>query len=157
MSDKVRCSECNERFATRGFHSHNRAMHGGEADGLAPEPDADAPDDGPADAPADGDDGAADAPDDGADAGPADLDADGDDGGGDHADAFEDDDNEVEGDPEAGDVTDEVEDEEADSRYPYQCGNCGHGLEYLGGDDREAGGKKCPECDERLFWSKVEA
>lgn len=158
MPDMVECSECNETFATRGFHSHNRAMHDGAAEGLDASPAGDAPDDGATDAPADGDDGPADAPDDGADAGPDDLDPDADEeADGDHREAFEDEDNEVEGDPEAGDVTDEVEDDEADSRHPYQCGNCGNGLPYLGGEDRDEGGKKCPECGERLFWSKVEA
>lgn len=39
----------------------------------------------------------------------------------------------------------------------YECGNCGEPLSYLGGDDREEGGKECPECGERLFWSMMEA
>lgn len=38
----------------------------------------------------------------------------------------------------------------------YECGNCGEPLAYLGGDDREGGGKECPECGERIFWSMVE-
>lgn len=37
----------------------------------------------------------------------------------------------------------------------YECGECGTGLEYLGGDNREEGGKECPNCGERLFWSMM--
>jgi len=39
----------------------------------------------------------------------------------------------------------------------YECGNCSEPLEYLGGDDRAEGGKECPECGERVYWSMVEA
>ena len=39
----------------------------------------------------------------------------------------------------------------------YECGNCQHSIPYLGGDDRDGGGKQCPECSERLWWSEVEA
>lgn len=51
----------------------------------------------------------------------------------------------------------DVDDDLADDgeSKEYACGNCGHGLDYLGGEDRDGGGKKCPECGERLFWSKV--
>lgn len=39
----------------------------------------------------------------------------------------------------------------------YECGNCEEPLPYLGGDDRDGGGKECPECGERIWWSEVEA
>lgn len=39
----------------------------------------------------------------------------------------------------------------------YECGNCQEPVPYLGGDDRDGGGKECPECSERLWWSEVEA
>lgn len=39
----------------------------------------------------------------------------------------------------------------------YECGNCQEPVPYLGGDDRSGGGKECPECHERLWWSEVEA
>jgi len=37
----------------------------------------------------------------------------------------------------------------------YECGNCGEPVEYLGGEDAEEGGKQCPACGERLFWSQL--
>jgi DNA-directed RNA polymerase subunit RPC12/RpoP len=52
------------------------------------------------------------------------------------------------------DPADLFEDTEADARE-YECGNCGHPLPYLGGEEREDGGMKCPECGERLFWSMM--
>lgn len=39
----------------------------------------------------------------------------------------------------------------------YECGNCQAEIPYLGGNDRDGGGKECPECGERLWWSEVEA
>lgn len=44
----------------------------------------------------------------------------------------------------------------ADDAREYECGECGEPLPYLGGKDREDGGKECPECGERLFWSMIE-
>lgn len=52
---------------------------------------------------------------------------------------------------------DELLDDKDDDASDYTCGNCGHGLDYLGGDDRDGGGKECPECEERLYWSMVDA
>lgn len=37
----------------------------------------------------------------------------------------------------------------------YECGNCQKSIPYLGGNDRDGGGKECPECRERLWWSEV--
>lgn len=38
----------------------------------------------------------------------------------------------------------------------YECGECGEPVEYLGGEQAEGGGKKCPSCGEHLQWSAVE-
>lgn len=87
-------------------------------------------------------DGGADAQGDELDAGDVGLDDDGDEG----------DDGDL---GESNDPDDLLDDEAADSSE-YNCGNCGHGLDYLGGADRDGGGKECPECGERLYWSMVE-
>jgi DNA-directed RNA polymerase subunit RPC12/RpoP len=63
-----------------------------------------------------------------------------------------DDDNEVDGDPDAGEVDDDLADDDADD---YNCGSCGTQVDYLGGVDLDSGGKACPECGERLLWSRV--
>lgn len=52
-------------------------------------------------------------------------------------------------DPEALDLEDD------DDAKDYNCGNCGGPVEYLGGEDVRGGGKKCPNCGERLLWSEV--
>lgn len=51
---------------------------------------------------------------------------------------------------------DDLLDDDEDEASEYNCGNCGHGLDYLGGADRDGGGKECPECGERLYWSMVD-
>lgn len=37
----------------------------------------------------------------------------------------------------------------------YECAECDEPLDYLGGVNREDGGKECPNCGERLFWSMM--
>lgn len=155
MPESVRCSECGEQFNRRGFGSHNAAYHGGDAEGEPVESNPD-PEPEPEPEPEDDGGGAEPAPEDGGD--DSDLDPDDIRNQGREAfqESFDDPDTEVEGDPDSEQVSEDVEDTEDDAR-DYQCGNCGHGLEYLGGDDRDGGGKACPECGERLYWSKVSA
>jgi len=131
------CSECEREIKKRGFGAHNSAMHDGQADLIE-----------------DGDDdhaGASDAPDGGAD------------GDGDGVDLSEPDD--PDGDTDGDTVTpDDPDDDDGEmsldddpEETTYDCGNCGEGVPYLGGDDRDGGGKECPGCGERLLWSRVEA
>lgn len=42
---RVTCSECNETFESRGFTSHNRHMHNGDAERLDPDDGAEPDDD----------------------------------------------------------------------------------------------------------------
>lgn len=62
------------------------------------------------------------------------------------------------GDNQGGDDLDTLTfgDSESDTR-DYECGNCEEPLAYLGGDDREGGGKECPNCGERLYWSMMDS
>ena len=78
---------------------------------------------------------------------------------------FELDSGDGDGDPGEGDRGDEPDAEtgtlelgfEDSEPREYECGDCGEPLPYLGGDDRDGGGKECPSCGERLWWSEVEA
>lgn len=80
------------------------------------------------------------------------IDVDDDDETGEELELEDDDDQEDElADPE----TELVDDDPSEARE-YNCGNCDHPLDYLGGDDRDEGGKECPECGERLYWHLVE-
>lgn len=53
------------------------------------------------------------------------------------------------------DDADDLDLDDDDDAKDYNCGNCGTPVEYLGGEDAAGGGKKCPECGDRLLWSKV--
>jgi len=122
-----------------------RHWHDAESTDTEPEPDTE-PDAGEVDDPDDE---------------PAEVDAgdvveqddDPDDDPDDHAEPFEDEDTEVDGDPDAGELDDDLADD--DGGKEYNCGNCGREVDYLGGDDRDGGGKECPGCGERLLWSQV--
>lgn len=63
---------------------------------------------------------------------------------------------ELEDDSDSNTNPDDLLEDDPDDATTYNCGECGHELEYLGGDDREEGGKECPECGERLYWSMVQ-
>lgn len=63
-------------------------------------------------------------------------------------------------DPDGGDDSADLDldlGDDPDDGREYDCGNCGHDLDYLGGVDRDGGGKECPNCGERLYWSMVQA
>jgi DNA-directed RNA polymerase subunit RPC12/RpoP len=155
MVERVRCSECGEELNVQGFGGHNHAAHdmaaeaepidpvgeGGEDDpdpDPEPEPDAGAdPDPDPEPEPE---------PEAGADPDPDP-----------EPEAGADPDPDPEPDPSrhAGEV--DAGDDGGGEDKPHECGNCGHPLAYLGGEDRRGGGKACPECGERLLWSRVEA
>jgi DNA-directed RNA polymerase subunit RPC12/RpoP len=59
------------------------------------------------------------------------------------------------GDESVADDAEALELDDDDDAKDYNCGNCGEPVEYLGGEDARGGGKVCPECGDRLLWSKV--